>query len=59
MKIVVCVKLKERKDLRKKWSEKRKEERERRRERRNKEETRETDRGVTTFSQRARPFTSA
>ena len=45
MKIVNCVKLKERKDLRKKWCELRKEERERRRERNNREETKRIRQG--------------
>ena len=47
MKIVDCVKLKERKDLRKKWNGKRERGR---RERRNEKETKRKDRGVTAFS---------
>ena len=60
MKIVDCVKLKKRKDLRKKHDEKRKR-RKRGEDRREETERkqRETGRGMTAFSQLACPFPSA
>ena len=55
MKIIDCIRLKERKNLRKKQSERKEEDKGEERERKQKE----TNRGVTAFSELARPFTNA